>query len=89
MEQFRALARRLPAAPKRAAVLVEPGLTEITAAQQAGFDFIQIHFQTSVPLARLREWSELIGPARLWLAPKLPPETDLSPLLLPLAEIRT
>ena len=86
MAQFGVLKAGLPAGPKRVAVVVEPGLAEITAAQQAGFDFIQIHFKTSTPLAQVREWSELITPARLWLAPKLPPETDLSPLLLSLAD---
>ena len=84
--RFGALQAGLPAGPQRVAVMVEPGLAEITAAQQAGFDFIQIHFKTSTPLAQVREWSELIGPARLWLAPKLPPGADLSPLLLPLAD---
>lgn len=85
MERYLALAPALPAGPKRVAVMVEPGLAEITAAQQAGFDFFQIHFNTGTPFAHLREWSELIGRDRLWLAPKLPPEADLSALPLPLA----
>jgi len=59
---------------------------ELPAALQAGFDRIQIHFNPSVPLVLLREWSELVGAERLWLVPKLPPGTEVSPLLLPLAD---
>jgi phosphoribosylanthranilate isomerase len=31
-------------------------------------------------------WAERVGPARLWLAPRLPPAVDLYPELLPLAD---
>jgi phosphoribosylanthranilate isomerase len=86
LEQFKALRPGLPAGARPVAVMVEPGLTELTGALQAGFDAIQIHFKTSTPLAQLREWSEIVGPARLWLAPKLPPEAGVSALLLPLAD---
>lgn len=85
LEQFRALQPALPAGVRKVAVMVEPGLAELTGALPADFDAFQIHFKTSTPLAQLREWSEIVGPARLWLAPKLPPEADVSPLLLPLA----
>lgn len=76
----------LPLGAKRVAVMVEPGLAELTAAQTAGFDAFQIHFKASTPLAQLREWHELTGAARLWLVPKLEPAADVSPLLLPLAD---
>lgn len=86
LEQFKALRPGLPAGVRLVAVMVEPGLAELTGALQAGFDAFQIHFKTSTSLAQLHEWSEIVGPARLWLAPKLPPEVDVSPLLLPLAD---
>ncbi len=83
--QYAAMKDRLP--PRRkVAVMVEPGLTELDPVLRAGFDFIQIHFKTSTPLALLREWNELIGSVRLWLVPKLEPAADISPTLLPLAE---
>jgi len=85
LEQFRALKPALPAGVRKVAVMVQPGLAELTGALQAGFDAFQIHFKTSTPLVQLCEWSELTSPERLWLAPKLPPEADVSPLLLPLA----
>lgn len=86
LEQFKALRPGLPAGVRNVAVMVEPGLAELTGALQAGFDAFQIHFKTGTPLAQLREWSEIVGPARLWLAPRLPPEADVSPWLLPLAD---
>ncbi|MBI2515421.1 MAG: phosphoribosylanthranilate isomerase [Opitutae bacterium] len=85
LEQFKALASRLPAGVRRVAVLVEPGLAELSGALQAGFDFFQIHFKPTTPLALLHEWSEQVTPARLWLVPKLPPEAAVPPVLLPLA----
>jgi phosphoribosylanthranilate isomerase len=85
LAQYTAMKDRLP--PRRkVAVMVEPGLTELDPVLRADFDFVQIHFKTSTPLALLREWSELIGPVRLWLVPKLEPAADVSASLLPLAE---
>ncbi|WP_043586209.1 phosphoribosylanthranilate isomerase, partial [Geminisphaera colitermitum] len=72
--------------PRRVAVMVEPGIADLTAAQRAGFDAFQIHFKHTVPRAQVMEWNEFIGRDRLWLAPKLPPGTDVSPMLLPLAD---
>lgn len=85
LTHYHAMKDRLP--PRRkVAVMVEPGLTELDPVLRAGFDFVQIHFKTSTPLALLREWSELVGSVRLWLAPKLEPAADSSPGLLPLTE---
>jgi phosphoribosylanthranilate isomerase len=36
--------------------------------------------------AAVAAWIKVVGRPRLWLAPRLPPETDLPPALLPLAE---
>jgi phosphoribosylanthranilate isomerase len=84
LAQFSAMAPQLPALP-RVAVAVEPSLDEVAAFEQAGFDAVQIHFRTALPPGQIAAWSERIGPARLWLAPKLPPGEDVPPAWLPLA----
>ncbi|OAM87153.1 phosphoribosylanthranilate isomerase [Termitidicoccus mucosus] len=86
LEAWKKLAPDLPAGPKRVAVMVEPGVAELSSAVAAGFDFVQIHFSHTVPLAVAAEWSEFTGRSRLWLAPKLPPEMDVAAAWLPLAD---
>ncbi len=77
-EKFRAMAARLP--PRRkVAVTVTPTVPELEALQAAGFDYFQIHFPLDTPVAALAAWSEAVGKKRLWLAPKLPPEADVTP----------
>ncbi len=67
------LAASYPAGPKRVAVMVEPTLDDLEWAQEAGFDRFQIHARADVSPDVVRGWSEAVGPAFLWLAPKLPP----------------
>ncbi len=82
--QYAAMVPRLPAC-RTVAVSVEPSVAELSAQRDAGFEFFQIHFRRDLPVAQLESWAQAMGPARLWLAPKLPPGTDLSPAWLPLA----
>ncbi|MFT3831043.1 MAG: phosphoribosylanthranilate isomerase [Opitutaceae bacterium] len=84
LEQFVALRERLPALPK-VAVLVQPTPPELAAARAAGFDFFQIHFPVTGWMA-VRRVAATVGAERLWLAPKLPPDADLAPELLALAD---
>ncbi len=85
--QYRAMAGLLPAGRKRVAVMVEPSAEELSAAEAAGFDRFQIHFDAAiVPVKAVASWSRRVGPGRLWLAPKLPTTDELAPELLPLAE---
>jgi phosphoribosylanthranilate isomerase len=84
LARFAELKPRLPALPK-VAVMVSPSLAELEAALGAGFDFIQIHFPAT-DVAAARAASVRVGVARLWLAPKLPPEAELDTALLPLAD---
>lgn len=81
---FRAMADRLPPVHK-VAVCVEPTTLHLTALAGSGCQYFQIHFRPETPLAQLAAWSAQVRPERLWLAPKLPPGTELSPAWLPLA----
>ena len=75
---YRAMADRLPDR-RKVAVSVEPTLDELAAMRDAGFDFFQIHFRPETTDAQLEAWSRVVGEKRLWLAPRLPPEADVSP----------
>jgi phosphoribosylanthranilate isomerase len=86
LAQYRAMAPRLPDR-RKVAVLVEPMLDELTAMREAGLDFFQIHFRPEIINdAQLSAWSRLVGEKHLWLAPKLPPEQDVSPAALAVAK---
>lgn len=80
LAQFEARRSQWPNRPK-VAVLVQPELTELGEAVRAGFDRFQIHFELATPLSQMKAWSECVGTDRLWLAPKLPEDTDLPPSL--------
>lgn len=85
LAQFLAMAARLPDR-RKVAVSVEPSLDELAAMQEAGFDYFQIHFRPETPDSQLTAWSRLVGEKRLWLAPKLPPEQEVSPAALAVAK---
>jgi phosphoribosylanthranilate isomerase len=83
--QYKAMQERLPPR-KRVAVSVEPTLEELAKQLPLDFDFFQIHFNPQTPIETVSSWSRMVDPAKLWLAPRLPPGVDLTPGLLPLAE---
>ena len=83
--RFDEIKPRLPAM-KKVAVLVEPSVVALAALIATGFDYFQIHFKLNTPLARVREWSEVVTPAKLWLVPQLPPAMDVPMELLPWAD---
>lgn len=85
LTQYAAMKDRLPPR-KRVAVTVEPTPAELGALLQQDFDRFQIHFKADLPVATIASWSALTSPARLWLAPKLPPGQDVKPEWLPLAD---
>lgn len=78
LTQYRAMAPKLPER-RKVAVSVEPTVEELAAMRDAGFDFFQIHFRSETAEATLTAWSRLVGEKHLWLAPKLPPEAEVSP----------
>lgn len=85
LAQYRAMAPRLP--PRRkVAVSVEPTLEELAAMKDAGIDFFQIHFRPGTTDDQLTAWSRLVGERHLWLAPKLPPEADVSAATMAVAK---
>lgn len=86
LEKFAEIKKHLPTPPKKIAVMVEPGIADLSNALAAGFDRVQAHFRHSTPLSRVREWSDIAGAEKLWLAPKLPPEAGVLPEWLPLAD---
>ena len=81
---FRSMAARLPARP-RVAVTVEPAPGALEEMRAAGFDCFQVHFRHDFPIEKVGAWSKAVGADSLWLAPKLPPEVDVPPALLPLS----
>lgn len=85
LETYRAMAARLPER-RKVAVSVEPTPAELGMMRAAGFDFFQIHFKHDLPVETVMAWSKVVGVERLWLAPKLPPATDVPPAFLPLAK---
>lgn len=86
LRQFRDMAPLLPDGRKKVAVVVEPSDEELRAVLDAGFDRVQIHFRLSVPDGALENWSEIVGPERLWLAPKLPPTEPVPARVMELAK---
>jgi phosphoribosylanthranilate isomerase len=82
---YAASAAGWPAGPGRVAVLVEPTAARLTEAMAAGFDFFQIHARHDLDRSMVAEWSALVGPERLWLAPKLPPGSGFPESWIPLA----
>ena len=85
LDQYRAMAPRLPDR-RKVAVSVQPTVAELEDMRAAGFDFFQIHFQPRTSDAELAAWSRVVGEKHLWLAPKLPPGTTVSPAALAVAK---
>jgi phosphoribosylanthranilate isomerase len=85
LAQFRSMAIRVPMR-RMVAVSVEPAPEELTAMRDAGFDHFQVHFRHDTPIQTIEGWSREVGAKDLWLAPKLPPASDVPPAWLELAQ---
>ncbi len=79
------LARRVPPG-QRVLVDVETDGGELQRRRDAGFDIFQIHASLEQGLDPLKNWSGLIGPARLWIAPRLQPGVAFPPAVLDFAD---
>jgi phosphoribosylanthranilate isomerase len=84
LEQFRSMAPRLPGL-KKVAVTVEPTLAELREIAAGGFDFVQVHFDAGAIPAGTAAWIAEVGSERLWLAPRLTPESDVPSAVLSMA----
>lgn len=51
-----------------------------------GYDYFQIHFSLDISLATVAAWSGIVGPDRLWLAPRIPPGEPFPQNILEFAE---
>jgi phosphoribosylanthranilate isomerase len=71
---------------KKVAVDVAPRLEDVALMQKADFQYYQFHFPLDLDIEIIRQWSEMVGPSNLWLAPKLPPGADFPDHLLQYAE---
>jgi phosphoribosylanthranilate isomerase len=74
LEEYKSLNGNLPDS-FRVAVDVHPSIEDLKKQVEAGFDFFQIHFSEIHDDVYLSEISQIVGYDRLWLAPKLPPDT--------------
>ena len=79
------LAPQLPAV-KKVAVLVTPTRDALAEAVALGFDFVQLHFPNETSFFEAAAWSEVVPPARLWMAPRVPPGKELDHAFLPFAD---
>jgi len=86
LEAFQAMRPALPAAIKKVGVLVEPTLAELAQARDAGFDYVQMHFPNATPFPDAVAWLDVVPPAQLWLAPRIPPGDALDLMFVALAD---
>jgi len=86
LEAFQAMRPTLPAAVKKVGVLVEPTLAELARARDAGFDYIQLHFPNATTFPDAVAWLDVVPPAQLWLAPRIPPGDSLDLMFVALAD---
>ena len=71
---------------KMVAVEVEPDIKYLEKIKEFGFGFFQIHFSLQFSLEKIKQWSDLLGPRNLWLAPKIPPDMSFPSEILKLAD---
>ncbi len=77
LDSYLELAESLPDVP-RVVVDVNPDYKKVKSYLEAGFDYFQFHFNDLESDDHISEWSDMVGPERLWLAPKMP-DSELFP----------
>jgi len=85
LEVFKEISPKLPPA-KKVAVTVEPSLDDLKLYLDAGFDAIQLHFPNETSFFEAVIWAETVPPHKLWMAPRVPPNRELDPAFVPLAD---
>ena len=71
LERAKELLETIPPG-KRVMVDVAPTPKDLKKRFALGFDFFQIHFPLSTHHTTIAEWSNMVSPEWLWLAPRLP-----------------
>tara|TARA_B100000925_G_scaffold192109_1_gene145348 strand:+ start:428 stop:1081 length:654 start_codon:yes stop_codon:yes gene_type:complete len=73
--------------PRPSMVLVDvaPSSSKLSSCNHSAIDFFQIHFPLDTDPTQIREWSEIVGREKLWLAPQIPPSENFPETLLSLA----
>jgi phosphoribosylanthranilate isomerase len=74
VETFQSMHKRMPDS-FRVMVDVRPDIELLKQRIDAGFDYFQIHFSEVHDTGYLGELSQLVAHSKLWLAPKLPPDS--------------
>jgi len=85
LAQYQSIKNQLPSRAK-VAVCAEPTLADLADIVAQGFDFVQVHCNPDTLTHNVAFWTKTVGRSRLWLAPRLPPGTDIYPELLPYAD---
>jgi len=70
----------------RVAVDVCPTPEKVISMKEVGFNYFQFHFPLDFDPEKIRQWSDLVGPSNLWLAPKISPSNSFPESLLDLAD---
>lgn len=85
LAQYQVMRESLPSC-KRVAVCSKPSATDLADLLGQGFDYYQMNFDVDTLMPLVFRWAEIIGPQRLWLAPRLPAGMEVDPEWLPLAD---
>ncbi len=67
---------------KRVLVDVAPSMEVLEDLLAYGFDAYQLHFDLDIPVARVAEWSQVVGQEAFWAAPRVPLEEEAFPQIL-------
>jgi phosphoribosylanthranilate isomerase len=86
LEAFRTMRAELPAGPKKVAVVVYTDMDDLHKYRAAGFDYVQLHFPNDTSFIEVAQWTDIIPPHTLWLAPRVPPGKEMDPAFFPLAD---
>lgn len=86
LEKYKEILPSLPSNVKKVGVVVYSSMDELAAYKDAGFDYIQLHFDNDTPFFEVALWTEILPPHMLWLAPRVPPGRELDLAFLPLAD---
>ena len=68
------------------AIDVAPSNDVLGGYRNAGFQFLQVHFDLDTPIGTLAGWSAVAGRDRLWLVPRLSPDEPFPESILEFAE---